>query len=72
MESGFSKEWTRTENFLVDSEKRYESWEETFMVTFSEYLGFPTKGSDMKKNPVGINGKFSKNFDDAEDYVVEC
>ena len=48
MESGFSKEWTRTENFPVDSEKRYESWEESFVVKFSEYLGFPTKGHERE------------------------
>ena len=38
----------RTENFLVDLEERYESWEESCMVKFSEYLGFPTKGHEWE------------------------
>ena len=48
VESGFSREWTRTENFPVDSERRYESWEEICMVKFSEYLGFSTKGHERE------------------------
>ena len=38
----------RTENFPVDLEERYESWEESCMVKFSEYLGFPTKGHEWE------------------------
>ena len=36
----------RTEIFPVDLEERYESWEESCMVKFSEYLGFSTKGHE--------------------------
>ena len=38
----------RTEIFLVDLEERYESWEESCMVKFSEYLGFSTKGHEWE------------------------
>ena len=38
----------RTENFPVDLEERYESWEESCMVKFSEYLGFPKKGHEWE------------------------
>ena len=38
----------RTENFPVDLEERYESWEESCMVKFSEYLGFSTKGHEWE------------------------
>ena len=38
----------RTENFPAGLEKRYESWEESCMVKFSEYLGFPTKGHEWE------------------------
>ena len=44
VESGSFGEWTRTENFLVDSKIGYESWEESCLVKFSEFLGFSTKG----------------------------
>ena len=36
----------RTKNFPVNLEKRYESWEESCMVKFSEHLGFSTKGHE--------------------------
>ena len=38
----------RTENFPVDLEERYETWEESCMVKFSEYLGFLTKGHEWE------------------------
>ena len=38
----------RTEIFPVDLEERYESWEESCMVKFSEYLGFSTKGHECE------------------------
>ena len=38
----------RTEIFPVDLEEIYESWEESCMVKFSEYLGFSTKGHDWE------------------------
>ena len=38
----------RTENFPADLEERYESWEESCMVKFSEYLGFSTKGHEWE------------------------
>ena len=38
----------RTEIFPVDLEERYESWEESCLVKFSEYLGFPKKGHEWE------------------------
>ena len=38
----------RTKIFPVDLEERYESREESCMVKFSEYLGFPTKGHEWE------------------------
>ena len=48
VESSSFGEWTRTENFLVDSEIGYESWEESCLVKFSEFLGFSTKGHERE------------------------
>ena len=48
VESGSFGEWTRTENFSIDSEIRYESWEESCLVKFSEFLGFSTKGHERE------------------------
>ena len=38
----------RIENFRVDLKERYESWEESCMVKFSEYLGSPEKGHEWE------------------------
>ena len=43
MEFSSFGELTRTENFPVDSKIGYQSWEESFLVKFSEFLGFLTK-----------------------------
>ena len=48
VECGFTRDWTRTENLLVDSEIGYESWEESCLVKFSEFLGFSTKGHERE------------------------
>ena len=38
----------RTDIFPVDLEERYESWEESCMVKFSEYLGFSKKAHEWE------------------------
>ena len=48
VESGSFEEWTRTEYFPVDLEIGYESWEESCLVKFSEFLGFLTKGHERE------------------------
>ena len=48
VESGSFGEWIRIENFLVDSEIGYESWEESCLVKFSEFLGFSTMGHERE------------------------
>ena len=48
MEFSSFGELTRTENFLVDSKIGYPSWEESFLVKFSEFLGFLTKSHERE------------------------
>ena len=48
VEFGSFGERMRIEIFLVDSEMGYESWEESCMVKFSEFLGFSTKGHERE------------------------
>ena len=48
VEYGSFGERMRTEIFTADLEMGYESWEESCLVKFSEFLGFSTKGHERE------------------------